>query len=285
MIKKSILYPSALALVFSASISAEEVLVQLKFEPGKVYITETEVKQSAVIAMAGQEMKTAMTMKATTSQTVTKAETGVTIVQKMDSMFMDMDAAGMKMTFDSENPEGPLAMMFGPLMEAETTMNLGPDGKVISIKAQAVPGMEAMGMGKEEMTQAAREMTDMMANKTVAEGASWTTTSKLPTGGMTEKPVTINYTMTFDSMVEKEEHRLAKILIVGKVDEGDGNLQVTSKELTGEMLFDPKIGQPREMTMIVDLEIGLPEGAEVAEGAPGKMPMRTETVSKLKGVK
>lgn len=36
--------------------------------------------------------------------------------------------------------------------------------------------------------------------------------------------------------------------------------KVISKELTGETLFDPKIGQPCEMTMIVDLKIGLPEG-------------------------
>ena len=280
--KINFLYPATFALALSPVVQAEEVLFQLKFEPGKTYVTQTDVKQSSTVSMGGQPMKTAMTMKASSSQTVTKAEKGVSIVQKMEEMQMDMDAAGMKMTFDSKNPEGQLAMMIGPMMEAKTTMNLGPDGEVISVEAEAVAGMEAVGMGEEEMKQSARELTDMMANKKVAEGESWTSTSKLPTGGLTAKPVTIHYTMTFDSMVEKDGRKLAKVLIDGKIDEGDGNLHVTSKELSGEMLFDPEVGQPREMTTVVDLEIGLPEGAEKAEGAPGKMPMRIETSSTLK---
>ena len=285
MIKISYLYPATLALVLATAAQAEEVLFQLKFEPGKVYLTETEMKQKATLALAGQVIETSTAMNSIHSQTVSKADEGVkgvTIVQKFEQIKMDVDSGGMKATFDSRNPQGDLAMIMNSVMATKTRTNLGADGKVISIEAKVMPGMEMIGMGEEEMEQSARDVMDLMANKKVAEGESWTSTSKQPTGGLTEKPVTINYTLTFDSMVEKDGRRLAKVLIEGKIDEGDGNLQVTSKELSGQMLFDPEIGQPREITSIIDLEIGLPEGAHVAEGAPGKMPMRTEMVSRLK---
>ena len=283
--KTSFLYPATLALVLSAAAFAEEVRVQLKFEPGKVYLTEVEMKQETAISLGGQEMKSSMKMTATSSQTVAKAEKGVSVVQKMEKVLMDVNMAGIESSFDSENPEGLLAATMGPIMKAESTMNLGPDGQVISIEAEAVPGMEAIGLGEDGIKQAAREVADLMPNKVVAEGESWTATSKLPLEGMTAEPVVIQYTLTFDSLVEREGRSLAKILIEGKIEGGDENLQVVSKELTGEMLFDPEIGQPREMSKLIDLEIGLPDGVAMAEGAPGKMPMRTEMKSKLKEIK
>ena len=262
-----------------------EVLFQLKFEPEKVYLTDSEMKQSMTMPMAGQQMKTSALINATTSQTVKKVEEGGEIVQKMESMMMDMDAAGMKMNFNSENPQGPMAAMMAPMMDAKTTLVVNGDGNVVSVEAKALPGMENLGMGEDEMKQTARELLDMMANKKVSEGGSWKSISKMPMAGLTEEPVTINYTLTFEKMTEYEGHDVAQVKIEGVVDANDGNLQVTSKELTGQMLFDPAIGQPREVKMVVDLEIALPEGAAAAEGAPGKMPMRTETVSKLKEIK
>lgn len=283
MIKQIALVSGFAALSLAAFSTAEEVTFQLKFEPGKTYLSETDVKQNMVMPMGGQEMKTAMTMRMVSSQKVTKAEEGLQVVQGMESMNMDMDAAGMKMAYDSKNPQGPMAAMFGSLMDAKTTLVIDEKGKLVSVKADAIPGMENMGMGPEEMEQAAREMSDMMPNKAVAVGDSWKSTTTMPMGGITE-PVSINYVMTFQEMTELEGSKVAKVDIKGEVNADDGNLQVTSKELKGHMLFDPKIGQPREYHMIVDLEIGLPEGEDVAEGAPGKIPMRTETVTRLKEI-
>lgn len=295
--KLRLLYAAGLvALAFSSCKQAEEVAeaesaekegvrFQLQFEPGKEYLTDTEVKQNMVMPMAGQQLETTMTMKVVGSQRVTKVAEGVQVVQKMESMVMDMDAAGMKMQFDSENPEGPMAASIQPMMNAKTMMTLDPKGEVVSITADTVPGMESMGMGEDELKQSARELSDLMANQVVAEGESWETSSKFPLGGMTAEPVSINYTMTFDGMVEKDGYQLAKVLIAGTVEEDDGNLKVTSNELTGEMLFDEAIGQPRELKMVIDLEIGVADGVAVQEGAAGKMPMRMETYSQLKAIK
>ena len=269
----------------TSEVQTEGVKFQLKFEPGKEYLTDTEMKQNMVMPMGGQQLKTSMTMNVVGSQTVSKVGEDVQVIQKMDSLVMDMNAAGMEIQFDSENPQGPMAAMIAPMMNAKSTMTLGADGEVISIVADVAPGMENMGMGEDEIKQSAREVSDLMANKVVAEGESWKATSTLPLGGMTAEPVSISYTMTFDSMIEKDGHELAKVLVEGVIDEDDGNLKVTSKDLSGEILFDPAIGQPREMTMVIDLEIGVPDGVSVQEGAGGKMPMRMETSSKLKAIK
>ncbi len=175
--------------------------------------------------------------------------------------------------------------MLKPLMDAETIMTLDLEGKVLSVEAPEIPGMENMGMGKEEMEQSVRELSELMANKVVTQGESWTALSQLPTGGMTKEPVSVKYTMTFIGMSEKEGRELAKVKIAGSIQSEDENLKVTSKELSGMLFFDPEIGQPREMTITMDLEIGLPEGAIIAEGAAGKMPMKMKTVSKLVEIK
>lgn len=264
----------------------EGVKFQLNFVPGKVYVTKTSMAQTSSMVMAGQEIKTVMKMDAVTNQKVTAGEEGgVSVEQAVSSMKMDLNAGGMAMVFDSENPEGPLAAMFEPLLEAKTTMVLGKDGEVLKVDAPVVPGMENLGMGREELAQSAREMADMMPNKEIAVGESWTSKSLLPTGGMTEKPVTITYTMTFEGMVENEGKELAKVSVKGSIEDGDENIQVTSREISGVMLYDPKGGQPHETTLLLDIEIGLPEGAAVAEGAAGKMPMKMKTVSRLVEVK
>ncbi|WP_411844746.1 hypothetical protein AAFN60_12205 [Roseibacillus persicicus] len=286
MMKRPFLCVSLLAFATSASIFAEEVEFMLKFEPGKSYITESQIEQASSMQMAGQNIDSKVSMKMVTSQVVSKSEEGLDIVQEIDSLKMDMLAAGMELKFDSENPGGGmLDAMISPMMKSKSTLTLDGDGKVVEVVAEVAPGMENMGMGEAEVTQSAREVFDLMPNKVISEGDSWKSTSNFPTGGMTEAPVPINYVLTFDSMVEKDGHKMAKVIIKGTIDDGDENLQVTSRELGGEMLFDPAIGQPREVMMNFDVEIGLPEGVEVAEGAAGKMPLVMKTVSKLKEIK
>lgn len=267
------------------SLGEEGVLFQLRFEPGKSYLSATTMDNTSTIMMAGQEIKSVMKMELGSTQKVTAVENGVSVEQSINSIKMDANTGGMAMTFDSANPQGQLAAMLQPLMGAKTVMLLDAKGKVLSVEAPAIPGMEALGMGQEEMKQSAREMAEMMPNKEIAVGESWTAESLLPTSGMTEKPVTITYTMVFQGIVEQGDTQLAKVKIEGAIKDGDENIQVTSRELSGVMLFDPKLGQPVETTLLMDLEIGLPEDVPVAEGAAGAMPVKMKTVSRLVEVK
>ena len=50
------------------------------------------------------------------------------------------------------------------------------------------------------------------------------------------------------------------------------------------MLFDIDLGQPLELSTTTLLETGLPAGIPQAEGAPGKMPIKSVSVQKLVGV-
>ena len=50
------------------------------------------------------------------------------------------------------------------------------------------------------------------------------------------------------------------------------------------MLFDIDLGQPLELSTTTVLETGLPAGIPQAEGAPGKMPIKSVSVQKLVGV-
>ena len=264
---------------------AEEVEFKLNFEDGKTYVTETVTDVETVLPLAGQVIESRVKMSMVSSQKASQQGQNTQVVQKLDAMKLDGTAAGMQLAYDSENPEGLLAATLGSLTDAETTMIIGADGKVISVKSNEVPGMEVLGMGENEMKQAAREIADLMPNKALKVGESWQASSKLPLTGISNEPATITYDMTFDSVVEKEGRQLAKIVIVGKVDEDDGNLRVTSKEIGGEMLFDPEIGQPRESKLVLSIEVGLPAGEESVEGEAKRIPMKTVTEAFLKEIK
>ena len=263
----------------------EEVEFKLKFESGKTYLTESVIKQNSSLPMQGQVIESGVEMKVLSSQKASTVDENTHVIQKMDTLKMVVDAGGMKVEFDSENPEGPIAAMFAPIMQAKSTVVLDANGDFVSVSADKVPGMEALGMGEEELKQAARELYDLLPGKKIKLGGSWQSKSLLPLPGITEKPVDINYELTFEGMVEKGGRNLAKVIAKGKIASDDGNLRVTSKNVGGVIFFDPEIGQPRELTMTIDIEVGLPEGTEAIDGAAGKMPVTMNTVSILKEIK
>ncbi len=266
------------------ALSGEEVNFQLKFEPDKTYLNDVQMSQSMMMPMAGRELETKMMMSSVVSQKVTKTEEGIQVVQATDTVNIDMNAAGMNIKFDSENPEGPMAAIFKPMMDAKTAVVLSKEGEVLSAKAETFPGMENFGLSAEVMEKGATEIMSLMPNKVIPLGESWKVTSSLPLPGMTEKPTPLTYTLTFAEMTDFEGHKVAKINIEGVAGGEDKNLKVTSKELSGVMFFDPEIGQPRELKMKIGLEISVPGAAQ--EGDKAKMaPIETETVTRLKEIK
>ena len=71
--------------------------------------------------------------------------------------------------------------------------------------------------------------------------------------------------------------------VAEEAEEGDV-LKTEVKEATGMMLFDIDLGQPLELSTTTLLETGLPAGIPQADGAPGKMPIKSVSVQKLVGV-
>ena len=70
----------------------------------------------------------------------------------------------------------------------------------------------------------------------------------------------------------------------GKEQSGEEVLKVDVRTASGAMVFDIALGQPAEYSTTVELEMGLPAGLPQAEGAPGKMPLKTVSVGKLVAV-
>ncbi|MDP7496082.1 MAG: hypothetical protein QGI77_06605, partial [Roseibacillus sp.] len=132
------------------------------------------------------------------------------------------------------------------------------------------------------------QSSQFLPDKEVKPGDSWKTEVDLPMGGIGGK-VTIDYTLKLEGIVEQEGREVARISISGRTKEGDAKegeevLKTEVKEATGTMLFDIGLGQPLEVATTILLETGLPAGIPQAEGAPGKMPLKTVSVAKLIGV-
>lgn len=277
---------SGLSLLSSATLSlAEKVDFTLKYKPGQTYLNEVETKQSMVMVMAGQPLNSSSEMTMVTYQNITEMGEGLQIEQGTNSVKMDMNTGGMQLNYDSEEPKGVLAATLQPLMEARTRIALDADGKITKVEAPAIPGMEMMGMGKEEMEQVARSTFDLFPGREVAEGEKWTSKTKMPMGGITPDAVELVYEMTFEKMVEAEGKKLAQVSLTGSMSDEGENISVKSKEITGTILFDPEEGQPAQITMKMSLEMGLPAGIPAEEGAPGVVPIEITTTSRLLEVK
>lgn len=284
-IQSTILLASWSLLVGSSLTFAEKVDFSLKFEPGQTYINETTMDQGMTMTMAGQEIATTSKMKMMTYQNVTQADEGLKVEQGTSVMKIDINTAGMDMNFDSENPAGPLAATMSPLLDAKTIVLLDAEGNISKVEAPAIPGMEMMGMGKKELELAARSAFDLYPNREIAEGGKWTSTTEMPLGGLTQKPVELSYEMTFEKMVEQDGKQLAKVLLTGTVESDDENLTIKSKKIDGTILFDSEVGQAHEITITMNLEMSLPAGIPAQEGAPAMMPISTTTTSRLVEVK
>lgn len=283
---KSSLRLAGLSLFASTSLSmAEKVDFTLKFEPGQTYVNETQMEQKMALTLAGQPVETSSEMKLTTYQNVSEEGEGLRVEQGTSFLAMDISTGGMDMSYSSDEPGGPLSATMGPLLKAKTTVLLDAEGKITKVEAPAIPGMEAVGMGKEEMELAARTAFDLFPNQEVAVGEKWSSKTRMPMGGLTSEPVALLYEMTFEKMVEEEGRQLAQVTLTGKIESEDENLVLNSKKIEGMILFDPKLGQARKVEITMNLEMGLPAGIEAEEGAPGVMPIQTSTTSRLVEVK
>jgi hypothetical protein len=144
-------------------------------------------------------------------------------------------------------------------------------------------------MGKEELDQMARQSSLLLPGKDVAPGATWNAEMSMPLGELSKEPAIMVFEVKVEGMTEKDGRKLAKLSMDGKIKmpaEGEEAPPVvmTAKKIEGTMLFDVALGQPVETKMDMELEIGLPEGVPVEEGAPGTMPMKIQSTQKLKSV-
>lgn len=288
--------PSLLIVVTAFLIApAHAVELKLKWQTGKQYRFEQSSDSSAKVPLPGQGMvESKSKMVIGMQHTVGAHEKGSKVSVAFDGLRMKIEMAGIAFEFDSEDPTkpaGPLGPVLQPLADAKYEAIYGKDGallEVLGLDKIEAPGELGVGLGKDELEAMARQASDFMPGKDVQVGETWTAEVKLPMGGLGEDEVIV-YTLKLEAVEVRDDQELARVSMTGALKQrepaADAVLAVEAKEISGLMFFDLKLGQPREYRSTMDLEVALPAGVPVEEGAPGKMPMRTVTVQRLIEVK
>ena len=271
----------------------EAVELRLKWQPGKRYVFDNTADSSMKMPLPGQgliETKGRMVMRI--HNEVSPHEKGVRVSQSYDSLRMRQEMQGLVMEFDSSDPSkggGLLGTVLKPLIEMRFAAIYDQKGKVVGTEGlDQVQGADQLGMGKQELEAMARQSSEFLPGRDVKPGDTWNSEVDLPMGELGGK-VTIDYTLKLENVVEQEGRKIARVSISGKMKEAketeEGEVLKTEvKEATGMMLFDIDLGQPLELSTTTLLETGLPAGIPQAEGAPGKMPIKSVSVQKLVGV-
>jgi len=223
---------------------------------------------------------------------VSPHEKGLRVSQAFDSIRMRQEMQGLVMEYDSSDPSkggGLLGTVLKPMTEIKFAAIYDKKGKVVGTEGlDEVQGADQLGMGKEELEAMARQSSEFLPGRDVKPGDTWKSEVDLPMGELGGK-VTIDYTLKLENIVEQEGRKVARVSLSGKTKaaeekEGEELLKTEVKEATGMMLFDIELGQPLEISTTTLLETGLPAGIPQAEGAPGKMPIKSVSVQRLVGV-
>ena len=269
------------------------VELRLKWQPGKRYVFDNTADSSMKMPLPGQgliETKGRMVMRV--HNDVSPHEKGLRVSQAFDSIRMRQEMQGLVMEYDFSDPSkggGLLGTVLKPMTETKFAAIYDKKGKVVGTEGlDKVQGADQLGMGKEELEAMARQSSEFLPGRDVKPGDTWKSEVDLPMGELGGK-VTIDYTLKLENIVEQEGRKVARVSLSGKTKaaeakEGEEVLKTEVKEATGMMLFDIELGQPLEISTTTLLETGLPAGIPQAEGAPGKMPIKSVSVQRLVGV-
>ncbi len=222
-----------LLFVFAASFQTfaqETALLRINYNEGDVYEVKLVQKQSTG-AVGGTDMTMLMDM------TVTGVEGETfTTASKITSIAMDMNQAGMTMSYNSAtDPEEldatgqMLKAQLDPMMEAVISNTIDIYGNTLDTTVEpAVAGMEQFNTGQNSLSFPKEE---------VSAGSSWTTENEVQ--GMTVKTT---YT------VNKIENGLVYVDITGDVS-GMG-----TGKMTGSSIIDSASGLSKNTTTELTIE-------------------------------
>lgn len=279
-----------LAAIAISTLPGWAVEMKLKWQPGKRYVFEHSSEYTAKMPLPGQGLiETKGKLSMTMNNDVAPHEKGVSVGYDFAGIRMKTEMQGIVMEYDSENPAksgGLLGTMFQPLAEAKWTTTYSKDGKLLEVKGlDQVQAPGQLGLGKAELEAMTKQSSLFVPNKDVNPGDSWEAEMNLPMGAV-GGDLSLVYTFKLEAIEQREGKAIAKVSISGKMkdaleDGGETVLDVEAKKVSGEMLFDLDLGQPIELRTAIELEMALPAGIPVEEGAPGKIPMKTLSVQKL----
>ena len=272
---------------------AHAVELRLKWEVGKRYTFEVSSSTAMTMTVGDKAMASESDMAQEICYKAALHEKGTEVTMEVESIKMGMRVNGQAMMdYDSKkNPEGGvLGASFKPILDLKARAIYDKDGEIVEISGlDGLVGLDQVGSGAEQIEMMMREASQLMPGKDVAVGESWKSMVEFPMAPLAKEPATMVFDLKLEAMEEKDGKELARISLTGRIENQQENgaeapLQLRSKSISGEILFDAELGQPRESGMKMELEMGVPEDVPLAEGAPGKIPMTIVTSQKLLSV-
>lgn len=259
------------SVMIGATSSVQAVELKLKWEAGKTYLQATKQKMSMTMPDprgGDQVMKMENNMDMDTNLIAKEHAKGTEVTMDITRVKMSVGMAGnMMMDYDSEKGDqaGPLSAAFKPMLENDLVAVFDGDGKLLEFKgADKIKGLDQAGIDADTMKNMMTQTSQMLPNKDVNVGESWSTNIELPMGKMAAGPIKLK----LDCKLESYEGDMAKVSFSGKLDaklgEEGKSINFKADKFDGNYTFDTKIGQIVDTTTNMNFAMTVQEAGGMA---------------------
>lgn len=214
-----------LLVLCTASPAAEKLLLRQNWKTGQVYTIENQTQMTMTMAGLGAQAganDTNMTQTMTITVKPDGAAGNKAAEIKFTGIKADMAMMGQKMTYDSSDPaKSPpfLQQSFGALVNKSFTMVFDKENKYVESRglealSEGTPLGKSQALKGDQMAAMFRKSFEMsLPKEPIAPGESWNFEDKMEMGPIGS--ISIKIVGKFDSIVDREGHKHAKLLLSG----------------------------------------------------------------------
>lgn len=250
-----------------------------KFEKDKSFYQELKTKTTQQMKIMGMDVNQTQEQTFYFKWTpLEQKDKDWVIEQEIIGVKMEIKIGGNTITYDSTNPgqaNNPLADFFKALLNSKFKLTVGPDMKVKSIdgrkefldklvaaNAQMKPLLEAI-LSEDALKQMAEPTFAAIPNKEVKKDDTWKYQADLKLGPIGTYNTTYEYKYVGKDEKEKENDRISVTATLKYEKPGDaaaGGLpfkikdgKLESKNASGFVIYDPKVGRMSSSEMKIEL--------------------------------
>jgi hypothetical protein len=259
-----------------------------KFEKDKSFYQELKTETSQVMKIMGMDVTQTQNQTFYFKWTpLEQKDKDWVIEQEIIGVKMEIKIGGNTITYDSTAPGGannPLADFFKALLNSKFKLTVGPDLKVKSIEGRqeflsklvaANPSMKPLLdaiLSEDALKQMAEPTFAAVPNKEVKKDETWKYNSKLALGPIGSYDTTYEYKYLGKDEKEKDSDKIGVTATLKYEKPGDNAAsglpfkikdgKLESKQATGSVVYDPKLGRitsskmQLELSGNLDIEIG-----------------------------
>ena len=267
-----------LILATPSAASAEDITFAPKWESGKRYVFTQGMGGKSKMKMGELEMDTNVDSEFVMGISVTDAEDGAqTLTWTYDSVKMDMEMMGQKMSFDSTAPGAGnpmLAPVFKTLTGMTVTGTLTEGGKLNDIEVTGEgsdnPMLAQFGLGKDSLAQTVENLSgDHFPDKAVSVGDTWEHTTQFPVPQA--EPIDITTVYTYAGKESYNGTELPKVTFASSMKEGAKieaqgvSMNIAKMDMEGHLFYDPAKNVVVVTKGVADMVMEMNNGEDVVE--------------------